>query len=216
MSVDFAKLKCTLAYSLLAAGLALAATGTGAAHAGEQLSVDQIIKALTPKNPSRSLTLTPADPARNAEEMQFLDSLRNRTTRSLTLDDRKKIITIVQDKPQTEIEIYFEYNLATFAPSAMSQARSLGDALSSPPLKGNTFVIEGYTDAKGGTTFNQRLSERRADAVKRFLVEQYRIPAANLRPVGYGKTRLKNENDPFGAENRRVKVVNMANNMANN
>jgi len=30
--------------------------------------------------------------------------------------------------------------------------------------------------------------------------------------VGYGKTRLKNENDPFGPENRRVQVVNMEDN----
>jgi flagellar motor protein MotB len=46
-------------------------------------------------------------------------------------------------------------------------------------------------------------------------VEHYGIPAANLVAVGYGKTKLKNKDDPFGAENRRVRVVNMANNMAN-
>jgi len=43
-------------------------------------------------------------------------------------------------------------------------------------------------------------------------VEQYRIPAANLVTVGYGKTKLKNTNDPLGAENRRVRVVNIATN----
>jgi flagellar motor protein MotB len=46
-------------------------------------------------------------------------------------------------------------------------------------------------------------------------VNQYKVPAAELVAVGYGKSRLKNPNDPFGAENRRVRVVNMAANMAN-
>jgi outer membrane protein OmpA-like peptidoglycan-associated protein len=109
----------------------------------------------------------------------------------------------------------FEYNSANLAPSEMSKARTLGEALSSPVFKGSTFLVEGHTDAKGGDTFNQRLSERRADTIKRFLVEHYKIPAANLRPVGYGKTKLKNKVDPYAAENRRVRVVNMANQMAN-
>jgi outer membrane protein OmpA-like peptidoglycan-associated protein len=213
MSVDIAKLKCALACSLLATGLALA-TGIGSALAAEQLSVDQIIKALTP-NLTRSLTTSPAEAARNAEETQFLDTLRNRTTRSLTLDEREKLATFAEDKPNIDIDLNFEYNSAKLAPSEMSKARTIGEALSSSVFKGSTFLVEGHTDAKGGKAFNQRLSERRADTIKRFLVEHYSIPAANLRPVGYGMTKLKNKDDPFGAENRRVRVVNMANNIAN-
>jgi outer membrane protein OmpA-like peptidoglycan-associated protein len=213
MSVDLAKLKRAFACSLLATGLALA-TGIGSALTAEQLSVDQIIKALTP-NLTRGLTTSPAEAARNAEETQFLDTLRNRTTRSLTLNERDKLATFAEDKPNIDIDMNFEYNSATLAPSEMSKVRKIGEALSSSVFKGSTFLVEGHTDAKGGDTFNQRLSERRADTVKRLLVEHYRIPAANLRPVGYGKNKLKNNDDPFAAENRRVRVVNMANNMAN-
>ncbi|MGB6374699.1 MAG: hypothetical protein WBF22_15325 [Methylocella sp.] len=154
MSVDLAKLKRALACSLLATGLALA-TGIGSALTAEQPSVDQIIKALTP-NLTRSLTISPAESARNGDETQFLDTLRNRTTRSLTLNEREKIATIVRDKPSIAIEINFEFNSATLAPSAMSTARTLGEALSSADLKGSTFIVEGHTDAKGGETFNQR------------------------------------------------------------
>ncbi len=214
MSVDLAKLKRALACSLLAIGLALA-TGIGSALTAELPSVDQIVKALTP-NLTRSLTLSPGESARNAEETQFLDTLRNRTTRSLTLNEREKLATFAEDKPSIDIDMNFEYNSANLAPSEVSKARTLGEALSSSVFKGSTFLVEGHTDAKGGDTFNQRLSERRADTIKRFLVERYRIPAANLRPVGYGKTKLKNKDNPFGAENRRVRVVNMANEMANN
>src|ERR1700730_2800238 len=213
MSVDFVKLKRALACSLLATGLVLA-TGVGSALTAEQPSVDQIIKALKP-NLTRSLTTSPAESARNADEPQFLDTLRNRTTRSLTLNEREKIATFAEDKPSIDIEINFELNSAKLAPSAKSTAKTLGEALSNADLKGSAFIVEGHTDAKGSKALNQKLSERRADAIKRFLVEQYRIPAANLVAVGYGKTKLKNKDNPFGPENRRVRVVNMVNNMAN-
>jgi outer membrane protein OmpA-like peptidoglycan-associated protein len=216
MLVDLAKLKRALACSLLATGLALA-TGIGSAPtAAEQPSVDQIIEALTPKNLTRSLTTSPAESARNADETQFLDTLRNRTTRSLTLNEREKIATIGKDQPSIDIEINFKYNSAKLAPESMSTARALGEALSNANLKGSTFFVEGHADASGGTTSNQKLSERRADTIRRFLVEHYSIPAANLIAVGFGKTKLKNKDDPFGAENRRVRVVNVANSMANN
>jgi outer membrane protein OmpA-like peptidoglycan-associated protein len=213
MSMDLAKLKRALACLLLATGLALA-TGIGSALTAERPSVDQIIKALTP-NLTRSLTMSPAESARNADETQFLDTLRNRTTRSLTLNEREKLATFAEDKPNIDIDMNFEYNSDKLAPSEMAKARTLGEALSSADLKGSTFIVEGHTDAKGSATFNQKLSERRADAIKRFLVEHYGIPPANLVAVGYGKTKLKNKDDPFGAENRRVRVVNMANNMVN-
>ena len=57
----------------------------------------------------------------------------------------------------------------------MPQVTALGEALTSADLKGRTFILAGHTDAKGGDTYNQGLSERRADAVKRFLTEKYRI-----------------------------------------
>src|SRR5262245_60392941 len=91
---------------------------------------------------------------------------------------------------------------------ATSQVTALVQALSNADLKGGTFIVAGYTDAKGSETYNQGLSERRADAVKRFLLEQYGIEAGNLVTVGYGKTHLKNAAEPFSGENRRVQVVN--------
>jgi outer membrane protein OmpA-like peptidoglycan-associated protein len=86
---------------------------------------------------------------------------------------------------------------------------ALGQALSSPQLASSTFVLAGHTDAKGSDPFNQDLSERRAESVKTYLIEHYKLPAANLISVGYGKTMLKNTNNPFAAENRRVQIINL-------
>jgi outer membrane protein OmpA-like peptidoglycan-associated protein len=204
------KLKISLASIVLATGLALPAA-TGAAFAAEQPSAEQIIRALKPAKLTRGLSpASPADAARSEEEARFVDSLRRRTTRSLTTAEREQISTIAQKKPSIDLEVNFEYNSATIGSKAQPQVTVLGQALSSADLKGRTFVVAGHTDAKGGDSYNQELSERRADAVKRFLSEKYGIDASNLVTVGYGRNQLKNSADPLAADNRRVQVINMS------
>jgi outer membrane protein OmpA-like peptidoglycan-associated protein len=199
------------ACAVLAAGV-MSAAGTNGALAGDEPTVDQIIKALSPKNLKRSLTVTAAVAAQNAEEDKFIETLKSRKVRSLSAEEREKVASIAQDKPNIDLEINFEYRSAKLASSSLPQARTLGLALSSPDFTGATFVVEGHTDAKGGDAYNLDLSEKRAETIKRFLVENYKISPADLVPVGFGKTKLKRANDPFAAENRRVRLVNMAHN----
>ena len=91
----------------------------------------------------------------------------------------------------------------------MSAVQELGKALSSPDLKGSTFVVAGHTDAIGGEAYNQELSERRADTIKKYLTEKYGIAGADLVTVGYGESKPKDANVPMDPTNRRVQVVNM-------
>ncbi len=70
-------------------------------------------------------------------------------------------------------------------------------------------MLAGHTDAKGGETYNQGLSERRAEAVKNYLQEKHGIDGSVLT-AGYGKSQLKNTANPFAPENRRVQVINAA------
>jgi outer membrane protein OmpA-like peptidoglycan-associated protein len=209
MSVNPNRFKIVLVCAALAAVLALPA-GTGLAVAAEQRSADEIIKALKPAPRATRGITSSTDAARDADETRFVDTLRNRTTRSLSTDERDKITSIAKKKPNVDLEITFEYNSAIIGPKAMPQVTALGQALTSDDLKGSTFIVAGYTDAKGTETYNQGLSERRADAVKQFLKDKYGIDASRLVTVGYGKTQLKNSSDPLAAENRRVQLVNMA------
>ena len=66
------------------------------------------------------------------------------------------------------------------------------------------------TDAAGGEAYNQDLSERRADAIKRYLVDKYGINGTDLVTVD-GKSKLKDPGQPLAEVNRRVQVVNMEN-----
>ncbi len=102
------------------------------------------------------------------------------------------------------------YNSATIGNKAAPQVTALGQALTSSDLKGSTFILAGHTDAKGGDTYNQGLSERRADAVKNYLLQKYGIDGSHLVTAGYGKSQLKNTGIPYSAENRRVQIINMA------
>lgn len=206
MSATIGKL---LVRTSLAAGLAFS-FAAGAAVAADNATEDQILRALTPKRLTRSLSVAPPDTAKAAEENKFINQIRNRTTRSLSTGERAQIAAMATEKPNIDLEITFDYNSANLSPKAMPAVTALGKALTNPDLKGTTFVLAGHTDAAGGESYNQDLSERRADTLKKHLMEKYGIAAGDLVTVGYGEAKLKNTADPNAAENRRVQVVNMA------
>jgi outer membrane protein OmpA-like peptidoglycan-associated protein len=188
--------------------------GIGKALAADDVTEDQIIKALAPaKKPlTRGLSVGPQeDPAATAAETKFVSTIRGRTTRSLSSTEREEIATIAKDKPNIDLEITFDYNSADISQKSLPAVQALGRALTNPDLKGSTFVVAGHTDAAGGDSYNQDLSERRADSIKRYLMDKYGIGAADLVTVGYGKSKLKDPNQPMAEVNRRVQVVNMEN-----
>ncbi len=191
-------------------GAALSMTA-GLALAGDNnVSADQIRNALQPKPLTRGLSIGPqADPAVKAKEIHFVDTLRNRKTRSLSLGEREEIAEIASTKPNIDLDIQFDYNSAEISTTSMPSVQALGMALSDANLKGSTFVVAGHTDAIGSEAYNQDLSERRADSIKRYLTEKYGINGTDLVTVGYGKTKPKDPNAPMDPINRRVQVVNM-------
>ncbi|WP_316238464.1 OmpA family protein [Bradyrhizobium sp. SZCCHNR1015] len=197
-----------------AAFSAMLALGAGTALAGEAVSADKILNALKPKAVTRSISVGPqanpqVDAATQAKQAAFIDSMRNRKTRSLSLGEREQIAEIAATKPKIDLEIQFDYNSAEISKASMPAVQELGKALSDPNLKGSTFVVAGHTDGIGSDGFNQDLSERRADTIKRYLVEKFALPGQDLVAVGYGKTKLKDAANPADPLNRRVQVVNM-------
>jgi len=72
--------------------------------------------------------------------------------------------------------------------------------------------IEGHTDDVGDETMNQDLSERRAAAVKAWLVESGRVSPDRLETVGYGESRpaIEGTSPEAREQNRRVELVDLA------
>jgi len=191
-------------------GAALSMTA-GFAYAGDNnVSSDQIISALQPKPLTRGLSVGPqVDPAARAKEIDFVQTLRNRKTRSLSMGEREEIADIASTKPNIDLDIQFDYNSADISTASMPSVQALGKALSNPSLKGSVFVVAGHTDAIGGEAFNMGLSERRADTIKSYLVSKFGIAGSDLVTVGYGKDKPKDASAPMDPVNRRVQVVNM-------
>ena len=190
-------------------GAALSMTA-GLALAGDNVSTDQILSALQPKPLTRGPSAGPQiDPAVKAKDIGFVQTIRNRKTRSLSMGEREEIAEIASTKPKIDLDIQFDYNSADISASSLPAVQSLGQALSNVNLRGSTFIVAGHTDAIGGEAFNQGLSERRADSIKKYLVDKFGIAGSDLVTVGYGKDKPKDPSAPMDPANRRVQVVNM-------
>ena len=105
-----------------------------------------------------------------------------------------------------DLRINFASGKATINPSAKAQLDELGRALQFPQLSSLTFIIAGHTDAAGSVESNQRLSERRAQAVVDYLVESYSIGPDRLQAEGWGESHLLDPGKPTSGTNRRVEV----------
>ena len=75
--------------------------------------------------------------------------------------------------PSIDLHIPFEYNSDKLTPDAIFILRRLGAALKNPQLANYRFKLAGHTDSKGSVDYNQKLSERRAIAVRDYLIFQY-------------------------------------------
>jgi len=72
--------------------------------------------------------------------------------------------------------------------------------------------LEGHTDSMGTDEYNQKLSERRAESVKKYLTKEGAVNKKMISTIGYGKTRpiASNDTEEGRAKNRRVEIVILA------
>ncbi len=114
--------------------------------------------------------------------------------------------------PQETTAVNFRVGSATLLPDAKAQL----DTIATKAMNAKGYVIEvlGYTDATGSIEANRRLSQRRADAVVRYLVENHNIPLRRIiTPYGLGEAQAvaDNKSRQGRAQNRRVEVKILVN-----
>ena len=99
--------------------------------------------------------------------------------------------------------IYFDFNSYSIIPKSIDTLEEIYEILKNYPNA--TIVVEGHTDAKGSTDFNQALSELRAEVVVNYLVRRG-LNRSQFTYIGKGESEPVATNDtPEGRKaNRRV------------
>lgn len=100
----------------------------------------------------------------------------------------------------------FHLDKATLTDSAKRMitrtVNNLNDRFSSYNL-----MIEGHTDTRASDSYNMTLSSKRANAVKKFILDNLSLPKYRISAEGFGERRLKNTRNGHSSENRRVEFV---------
>lgn len=183
--------------------LALAQEAAAGAATGASPNTQQMIEALKPR--TRSL--------RNLVVGESAASARagaSAVGAQLPAVDRAGagMVDVPAAPPSLSMAIRFDFDSAQLRPEGAAVLDRLASALQTPDLRDSRFRIEGHTDAKGDAAYNLRLSQQRADEVRRFLVA-HGVSLPRLSAVGRGAQELVNPALPLGAENRRVRIVNV-------
>lgn len=112
-----------------------------------------------------------------------------------------------------EGDVLFDFDKATVLPAAEKLLEKVATVLGEFPE--GKVTVGGYTDSKGGDKVNLDMSQRRADAVKNWLVKKKGIPASMITTKGFGKSNpVAPNNNPDGSDNpegrqqnRRVQIT---------
>ena len=108
-----------------------------------------------------------------------------------------------------DLRVTFPFDSAEITGEARQTLDVLGDALLDGRLSADRFEIAGHTDGIGDETYNESLSERRAQAVVNYLSNNFGISRERLLGRGYGETYLADPDDPSDPNNRRVEILNL-------
>jgi outer membrane protein OmpA-like peptidoglycan-associated protein len=141
---------------------------------------------------------------------EFLDQPPvERVERLYTLGDVRRSARVRDMMPRVDLDtINFDTGSAEISQGQVDDLQGVADAMKRiiDRNPGETFLIEGHTDAVGDPNSNLALSDERAESVADVLTNDFEIPAENLVTQGYGEEYLKVDTDGPNRENRRVAI----------
>lgn len=106
---------------------------------------------------------------------------------------------------RVELDVKFDFDKSVVKPNSYGDVKNLADFMAQYPA--TNVEVAGHTDSIGPDAYNQKLSQRRADAVKQVLVKDGVAPS-RITAVGYGESRpvADNATEAGRAVNRRVEA----------
>ncbi|MBW2465962.1 MAG: OmpA family protein [Deltaproteobacteria bacterium] len=108
----------------------------------------------------------------------------------------------IKEKVTITLNVEFDFDKSNIRQDYIDDIEKVANLLKAYPK--TTVELEGHTDSIGPEDYNMGLSKRRAESVKRTLVERFNIDASRITTTGYGETRPVDTNDtPAGRQNNR-------------
>jgi outer membrane protein OmpA-like peptidoglycan-associated protein len=122
--------------------------------------------------------------------------------------------TATEIRIELAADVLFDFDKATIRPEAAAALHNVAEIIRDRG-NGRGVRIDGHTDGKGSASYNQRLSERRAESVKRWLARKEGLSQVEMTTQGFGATRpVASNTNPDGSDNpegrqknRRVEIV---------
>jgi outer membrane protein OmpA-like peptidoglycan-associated protein len=162
---------------------------------------------------TRVLNVPNADVGRSNKILFYTDATVEKPTlfgNFRVAEGGKKLYDALAAKGRVATQgIYFDTGSDRIRPESTPTLKEIGTMLKDhPDLK---LAIEGHTDNVGSAAANQALSEKRAAAVRQFLIDSYQVDGARLVAKGLGATKPATGNDTAEGrqQNRRVELVKM-------
>lgn len=114
---------------------------------------------------------------------------------------------ILKEKVTVSINVKFPSGSSKMDAAGEAEAKKLADFMTEYPQ--TTVEVGGHTDSSGAAATNKKLSQARADAVRKVVVEKYKIDAGRITAVGYGSEKPIADNKTAEGKlaNRRVEGV---------
>lgn len=105
---------------------------------------------------------------------------------------------------RVQLDVKFAFDKDIIREDSYEDIKQVADFMKQFPQ--TTTVVEGHTDSVGPDAYNQKLSEKRANAVRNALVDKYGVEASRVQAVGYGEDKpiADNATKEGRAMNRRV------------
>ncbi|RJG10977.1 OmpA family protein [Pseudomonas cavernicola] len=112
----------------------------------------------------------------------------------------------VAEVVRVELDVKFDFDKSKVKEESYGDIKNLADFMNQYPATSTT--VEGHSDSVGPDAYNQKLSERRANAVREVLVNQYGVGGERVNAVGYGESKPVADNATADgrAVNRRVEA----------
>jgi outer membrane protein OmpA-like peptidoglycan-associated protein len=150
--------------------------------------------------------LTPADKSTGTAEQCCA---RTRSFKVAKTNSQIAPMKTPTSSASASLMITFETQSSKLTGESKQILDKLAAAMLSEKLASFKFNIEGHADSRGNSEKNMKLSEERAEAVRKQLISQHHVDAARLIAIGKGDTEQLNPDNPAAPENRRVRIVTL-------